>query len=180
MEAVRIGVIEIMILICLYTDLKYGRIPNNITIPGFLIGIALSIIAGDITNCLFGAAAASIVYLTMYKIGYMAAGDVKFMIAAAALLGEKINYIAIPLVILSGTAISVMMLIKKGILIKVLKLSWDDLRYRTLKLIFEGKLKLDKPCIEGSTYMPFMPSIALGINIALFITNFIWKGGHQL
>ena len=171
MDPVKVVVLEMMILFCLFTDLKYGLIPNIITIPGILTGLYFSASRGNIAGSLIGIAVTFIVFITMYAVGFMAAGDVKFMLAVSALMGEKISYMAVPLVILSGIMISIAILISKGTFTAVLKATWNDMRYRITRFMYERKISLEKPGIDAKTYIPYMPSIALGVNLALFISS---------
>lgn len=87
-EYVGNGALVLMSAIATFTDIKYGRIPNWLTLPGIIIGLIL----GILTNGLMGLVAslgsialAGGVYLVLFIFGGMGAGAVKMMAAVAAI-----------------------------------------------------------------------------------------------
>jgi len=97
--------IDIFLLIILtyslYTDLKYGKIYNYITVPAIAAGIAFSAInnAGGVFTGLFdssaAAAAAFIFFIIPYMMGALGGGDVKLMMSIGALKGCAFLFYAI-------------------------------------------------------------------------------------
>jgi len=71
-------------------DVKSRRIPNFITIPGFLFGLCLHLALGGWKQLLSALAAGIIcgfVFLVFYIAGGMGAGDVKLMMAVGSIAG---------------------------------------------------------------------------------------------
>ena len=71
-------------------DYREHRIPNWITVPGLLLGLGANTVLADRTGwrfALMGMLAAIAVYLPLYLVRAMGAGDVKLMAALGAIVG---------------------------------------------------------------------------------------------
>lgn len=87
--------VEMVLLALLVTaavyDVRYRRIPNWLTVLGVALGFLLNGLIGPpeggILFALKGFAAAFLVYLFLYLLRAMGAGDVKLMAAVGALVG---------------------------------------------------------------------------------------------
>lgn len=82
-----------ILIYSLYTDLKYGKIYNYITIPAIAAGLAINafINAGGALAGIFDSAAAVVIafvfFIIPYLMGALGGGDVKLMMAIGALKG---------------------------------------------------------------------------------------------
>jgi prepilin peptidase CpaA len=99
------------------TDVKSRRIPNFITFPAFLIGLALHLALGGWGQLFLSLAAGvicGVVFLLFYIAGGMGAGDVKLIMAVGCLAG--ISHIAYILVLtaLAGGAMAIVMALARG------------------------------------------------------------------
>lgn len=100
-----------------FFDVKSRRIPNFVTMPAFLFGLALHLALGG-WGQLFTALAAGIicglVFLVFYIAGGMGAGDVKLIMAVGCLAG--LSHVAYLLVLtaLCGGAMAVVMALARG------------------------------------------------------------------
>ena len=99
------------------TDVKSRRIPNFITFPAFLGGLALHLALGGWGQLFLSLAAGVIcglVFLLFYVAGGMGAGDVKLIMAVGCLAG--ISHIAYILVLtaLSGGVMAIVMALARG------------------------------------------------------------------
>ena len=98
-------------------DVRSRRIPNFITMPAFLFGLALHLALGG-WGQLFTALAAGIicglVFLVFYLAGGMGAGDVKLIIAVGCIAG--LSHVAYLLVLtaLSGGAMAIALAVARG------------------------------------------------------------------
>ena len=80
----------VMLVICAWTDWKQDRVPNAVTIPGILAGLAGWCWWQGVDGFVYSACSAAvmlIVLLLAYATGGMGGGDVKLMTAMAALSG---------------------------------------------------------------------------------------------
>lgn len=98
-------------------DVRSRRIPNFITMPAFLFGLALHLALGGWSQ-LFTALAAGIicglVFLVFYLAGGMGAGDVKLIMAVGCIAG--LSHVAYLLVLtaLSGGAMAIALAVARG------------------------------------------------------------------
>jgi len=98
-------------------DIRSRRIPNFITMPAFLFGLALHLALGG-WGQLFTALAAGIicglVFLVFYLAGGMGAGDVKLIMAVGCIAG--LSHVAYLLVLtaLSGGAMAIVLAVARG------------------------------------------------------------------
>lgn len=74
------------------SDLKTGRIPNWITVPGAALGLALHAYHGGIQGAILSLAGAALglgIFLVLYLAGGMGAGDAKLFGAVGAIVGPQ-------------------------------------------------------------------------------------------
>ena len=79
----------VMMVATAYTELRDGRIPNWITMPGLVIGLVTGYLPGGITlgQSLTGLLAGGGFLFFFYMFGGMGGGDVKLMAAVGAVVG---------------------------------------------------------------------------------------------
>ena len=88
-------------------DLRVRRIPNWLTLSGLILGFGMNALAGqgDLVKAILGLLCALAVYVPLYLVRGMGAGDVKLMAAVGCMAGPS-NWIRIFLVtaLLGGAA----------------------------------------------------------------------------
>jgi prepilin peptidase CpaA len=98
-------------------DVKSRRIPNFITLPAFMFGLALHLALGGWRQLLTSFAAGIIcglVFLVFYLAGGMGAGDVKLITAVGCIAGlPHIAYLLV-LTALSGGLMAVVLAVARG------------------------------------------------------------------
>jgi prepilin peptidase CpaA len=75
-----------------WTDLRTRRIPNWLNLSGFILGVGLNTLLlreEGLRLALLGSGLALLVYVPLYLIRAMGAGDVKFMAALGAIIGAQ-------------------------------------------------------------------------------------------
>ncbi len=90
------------------SDLRTRRIPNWLNLSGFILGMGLNTFfahAGGFRLALIGFGLALLIYVPLYLIRAMGAGDVKFMAAIGAIVGPH-NWLTLFLItaVLGGVA----------------------------------------------------------------------------
>jgi prepilin peptidase CpaA len=98
-------------------DVKSRRIPNFVTLPAFLFGLALHLALGGWRQLLSSLAAGLIcaaVFLVFYIAGGMGAGDVKLILAVGCIAG--LSHVAYLLVLtaLSGGVMAIVWAVARG------------------------------------------------------------------
>ena len=85
-------VLAVVVIAAAVSDLKTGRIPNWITVPGAALGLALQGYHGGLQGAIFSLAGAALglgIFRVLYLAGGMGAGDVKLFGAVGALVGPQ-------------------------------------------------------------------------------------------
>jgi prepilin peptidase CpaA len=95
--------IAFLLLLCaaiIVYDVLFRRVPNSLLLLALLVHTGYMIATGsgyaeiDIRQSLLGAAIALIVFVPLYALRAMGAGDVKFLVVLGALLGLKVLFVA--------------------------------------------------------------------------------------
>ncbi|HUJ19954.1 MAG TPA: A24 family peptidase, partial [Bryobacteraceae bacterium] len=98
-------------------DWKYRRIPNWLTVAGVIAGAAVNTAMGGLSGlwlAISGAAFALLLYLPLYALRAMGAGDAKLMTAAGALIGPFEWWSVFIYTILIGGAIALVAVVVRG------------------------------------------------------------------
>jgi prepilin peptidase CpaA len=98
-------------------DVKTRRIPNFITFPSILLGLAVHLALGGWRQLLLSLAAGLIcgtAFLVFYIAGGMGAGDVKLMAAVGCIAGMPHVAYLLSLTALSGGAMAVVLALSRG------------------------------------------------------------------
>jgi prepilin peptidase CpaA len=152
-----------VLILALIYDIRFGRIPNWLTLPAMVVGLAYHFYFAGAHGLLLSACGLLVgfgIFVGLYLLGGMGAGDVKLMAAIGALLGPKdVFYAAVLTAIAGGIYAMVLILLNKTLLI----------RYGTIlkTLLFTGHFAY----VPGGTKTPSLRygiAIAAGTMIVLF------------
>lgn len=170
------GILLPLVAAAAICDLRQHRIPNWLTLAGLLLGIAMNVflfgIAGLWTS-LQGAGLALLVYVPLFALRAMGAGDAKLMAAIGAITGPM-NWLGVMiLTALFGGLLAVILVLAKGRVrrtIQNLKLILTSWRFRHLP--YELSPELDVRSGQGLR-LPHAVSILLG-TVAFVVAGAIW------
>jgi prepilin peptidase CpaA len=91
--AIVVATTVLFVALCVASDVRTLRIPNALTGPAILIGVALNAwLSGwaGVTSSLAGFALATAILIVPFALGGIGGGDVKMMAAVGALLGPRL------------------------------------------------------------------------------------------
>ena len=111
------ALLVILTLIAAAYDWKYRRIPNWLTLAGVTAGLAVNTYMGGISGlwlAVSGAAFALLIYLPLYALRAMGAGDAKLMAAVGALMGPFTWWAIFIYTMLIGGVIAVGVIVVRG------------------------------------------------------------------
>ena len=158
-------IVVVLTAICVYTDLRHGKIYNKLTYPAAVLGIALSFFQSspDPYQSASGLAVALCFYGLLRKLSGMGAGDVKLMAAVGAIKGLPFIIFSSLYIFGFGCLAGLVVLAWKGRLIPSVK--WVALTVASV--IVPG---MERPVREGEmTSMPFAPAIFLGVAYGVYL-----------
>jgi len=82
----------VLVLGSVYSDLRWRKIPNCLTLPAIVLGLILNFLDNSWTGLIFSFLGFSVglaLFFLPFALGGMGAGDVKFLSAIGAFLGAK-------------------------------------------------------------------------------------------
>ena len=101
-----------------YTDVRYRRIPNVYVLVTLLSGLLLNTVSGGLNglwSSLAGCVLAFALMLVLHVFGAMGAGDVKLFAAIGAVLGLKLVVPTFAIVLLTGFALAIYIMLRRRI-----------------------------------------------------------------
>lgn len=167
--------------VAVVTDLWARKIPNLLTLPAMLAGLAWHGLTRGLDGLAFAAAGLALglaVMLVPYLMRVMGGGDVKLMATVGAWLGANGVFTAFLFTGLAGGIYALFMLLRHGLLRRVL----DDLRNAFLVLLATRRMEY-APITTRSTRP--VPRLCYGLAIALgTVVSLAWtaweRGALQL
>jgi prepilin peptidase CpaA len=106
----------ILVLVAAWTDLRSRRVPNALTVSGFLLALALRVPLGTsaVLDGLLAAAIAFGLALPVFALGGLGGGDVKLLAAVGAFLGVERLWGALFVAVLVGGALAIISVLRRG------------------------------------------------------------------
>ncbi len=151
-------------------DLRTRRIPNWLNLGGFMLGVALNTFfehGGGVKLALAGCGLALLIYVPLYMIRAMGAGDVKFMAAIGAMVGAQHWLTVFLIAAVLGGAASLCLVMVRG----RLRLTLDNVSTITTELL-HGRMPYHKdPSLDvhdtRAVGLPHGASIAIAVMLWL-------------
>lgn len=113
-----------LLVACSYTDWRYRKIYNKITVPAILVGLVLSAMTNfpqGLWNALFACAVGFFLFFILFVFGWMGGGDVKLIAAIGALTGYPFIIDALFFGIIFGGVYAALVLLVRGGLWETIK-----------------------------------------------------------
>ncbi len=160
--------VVILTVIAARADLRTRRIPNRLTGPALLLGLAVNVAVGGwhgLSTALIGMAVAGAVLLPGWLAGWMGAGDVKLMAAVGAWLGFPLALFAALAALIAGGLIALVVALRNGVLWKSLQ---GTAGLATWLLHASQGASLPRPATTGIRF-PFGVAVMAGSITALWV-----------
>ncbi|MDY0307082.1 MAG: A24 family peptidase [Desulfovibrionaceae bacterium] len=151
-----------MLSVAVVTDLWDQKIPNLLTLPAMLAGLAYHWLARGLDGLAFSAAGLALglaVMLVPFLLRLMGGGDVKLMAAVGAWLGAADVFSAFLFTCLAGGFYALFMLLRLGLLPRVLR------NIRDAFLVLLATRKLEYAPVPAPVGRP-LPRLCYGLAIA--------------
>ena len=155
-------------------DLRTRRIPNVLTVSGFMIALALrsAVGGGAVLDGLQGAGIALLVVLPFFALGALGGGDLKLLVAVGAFMGPRQFLYALLATALVGVVLAVGESIRRGAL--------GSLVINTYSLgthILTGGRSGHRSTVAspGAVTVPYGLAIALGSLSVWFLSPTVWS-----
>jgi prepilin peptidase CpaA len=170
--------VEVALIVLLFCasafDLAQRRIPNRLLLVGLIVAVPLHMLSGSLLTMLAtmfaGATVGLILFLPMYVLGAMAAGDVKLMATVGAFTGPLLVFqIALATYCIGGVlALAIVLALRRasvafanvGAVMRPLMM-----RLRGVPLVTEP---MPHPSVGG---MPYAVAITLGTLLVLWLQH---------
>jgi prepilin peptidase CpaA len=147
-----------------WTDARTARIPNALTVTGLLAGLALGAAGGTLGSSALAAALAFGLGFVLFATGVLGGGDVKLLVATAALLGVGRLPEALLLTALAGAALAVLVAVRRGVLFPAL-LNSKDMLLSWATPVREAP----RGAVTAGVGIPYGVAIAVGTVAAWFL-----------
>ena len=155
------SVFVVLLLTCSVFDIKFKIIPNGVVLAIILLGLMLNFFIPEgvgLQNAVLGFFAGFFIMLPFYVFAGMGAGDVKLMAAIGSVVGfDKVLYTIVDSIFVMGF-ISLVFLIVKGDLFKLL------LRFQRFGMgLLKGVIDYERPAPSeaAAQRLPMAPAVTL-------------------
>jgi prepilin peptidase CpaA len=168
-----------LLLLSVWTDIFYKRIPNLFTYPAMIVALSYHLITNGAGGLLFGASGLMVgigLWIVPHLMGGMGAGDTKLMGAVGCILGPKGVFIASVLTALFGGVYAVFIILING-------------RYQYIKDFLLRQWITVKACLYTGHFVMIgpaakngeLPRLRYGVAIALGTLTYIFLifSGHN-
>ena len=167
-----IMVVGLLVLLAIYSDLRWRKIPNCLTLPAIALGFLLNFLGNSwngLVFAFFGLLVGMGLLILPYLLGGMGGGDVKLLGALGAMLGGYAVLNVFLYTTLVGGVIAIIVAIANKSFVEMLKKVW-----LLLKCIFLLRAPLaGAGLFKKSLAIPYGLAIGTGTFIYLFAGNIV-------
>lgn len=170
----RTALLCILVLIAVFFDVRSHRIPNWLVLAGLVIGIAYhSFMASGwgLAYALKGAGVGFGVFLPIYLMRGMGAGDVKLMAMVGAFLGPASTFGAILMTMIAGGVLALAVALSKG----MLPLLVENIRFMVMSVAVRaaaGRGTATEAPAKSAGKLPYAVAIAAGTFSQLILAHY--------
>lgn len=164
-------VLILVIIISSITDLLQQKIYNSVLLPALVLALVLNYLQNSGAGLIFslkGLVLGFFLFLPLYLLGGLGAGDVKMLSVIGALKGSEFVFLAFLLTAILGGIISLVFLVSKGRLGQVTaRIS------KGIQVLISSRFTIwNLPTLEekGSVSIPYGLAIALGTISTYWVT----------
>jgi prepilin peptidase CpaA len=168
----------IMLAVAAYFDVRYRRIPNWLSLAGLLLALVLHAILDPVWPglrfSLAGFGLAFGIYIALYAVRAMGAGDVKIMAAAGAMLGWN-DWLGLFIVtaILGGAAAIVLVISKRRLKKTLWNVGFVLTEMKSGRPAYLGNEELD---VRSDKALGLPHGAVIAVSAAVFVV-LVWKYG---
>ena len=175
---IRYGVLVLMVTIAAIYDIQFRRIPNWLVLTGLVLSLVIHVTFNEFYGFKawgYGMLTGFGLFLPLYALRAMGAGDVKLVAMAGSFLdaGSAIGVVLTTLVV--GGVLSIVVALRNGVLRQAIGNIHTQLTLTMFKKISGGNAQLEQlPSSAGN--LPYAVAIAAGTLIHLILE----RSGHAL
>ncbi len=161
------AVLIALIIVAVYTDVRYGKIYNKLTLTCIVLGIILSLLSAGLRGAgesLAGVVLVLLLYLLFAPLTGIGGGDVKLMMAVGALTGIRMTIWSLLFSAVVGGVLAVIVMIRHRVLADTLKGMSTSL---ILRLFYQAPVEMTGG--SRGLKLRYSPAIALGTLLAYFL-----------
>ena len=156
-----------LMVAAVYTDLRFVRIPNGLTLGGAALGLLLNLLFGGLGGALSSAEGwllgAGLLFV-FFALGAMGAGDVKLLAAVGAIEGPAFVFNAFVFMGIAGGAIAILVTLRR----RRVRYLAASLATQLQAMIYIGSIVQPKDARSSPLRFPYGLAIAAGSFAALF------------
>lgn len=168
---IRYGVLVLMVTIAAVYDIQFRRIPNGLVLTGLVLSLIIHVTFNEFYGFKewgYGMLTGFALFLPLYALRAMGAGDVKLMAMAGSFLdpGSAIGVVLMTLV--AGGVLSIVVALRNGVLRQAISNIHTLLVLTMFKKLSGGNAQLEQlPSSAGN--LPYAVAIAIGTLIHVIL-----------
>ena len=168
---IRYGFLVLMVTIAAIYDIQFRRIPNWLVLTGLVLALIIHVTFNEFYGFKawgYGMLTGFVLFLPLYALHTMGAGDVKLMAMAGSFLdaGSAIGVVLMTLV--AGGVLSIVVALRNGVLRQAINNVHTQLTLTLFKKLSGGNAQLEQlPSSAGN--LPYAVAIAIGTLIHVIL-----------